>query len=110
MKTNIHFWSYLAQFVLEWEMFQTEVIEKIKTRILSSIIFLMCRFWDNVEKHSSAGQSTDGDMAHAHCVLDALGYIYILRICNTFFFSAAPNVALYIHCLSCYLLYLMYFS
>ena len=29
-KTNLHFWLYLTQFVLEWEMFQTEVVEKIK--------------------------------------------------------------------------------
>ena len=28
MKTNIHFLSYLAQFSLEWEMFQTKVEEK----------------------------------------------------------------------------------
>jgi hypothetical protein len=24
MKTNVHLWSYLAQFFLEWEMFQTK--------------------------------------------------------------------------------------
>jgi hypothetical protein len=34
MMTNIHFWSYLAQFLLEWEMFQTKVVDKIKTHIL----------------------------------------------------------------------------
>ena len=32
MKTNIHFWSYLAQLFLEWKMFQTELLEKIKTQ------------------------------------------------------------------------------
>jgi hypothetical protein len=37
MNTNIHLWSYLAQFFLEWKMFQTKVIEKIKTPILCSI-------------------------------------------------------------------------
>ena len=31
VKTNIHLWSYLAQFLLEWEIFQTKVVEKIKT-------------------------------------------------------------------------------
>ena len=36
MKTNIHFWSYLAQFFLEWEMFQTEVVEKAQTHVLYS--------------------------------------------------------------------------
>jgi len=28
MKTNIHFWSYLAHFFVEWEMFHTKVVEK----------------------------------------------------------------------------------
>ena len=29
----------LAHFFLEWEMFQTEVVEKIKTHILCSVTF-----------------------------------------------------------------------
>jgi spore germination cell wall hydrolase CwlJ-like protein len=39
MKTIMHFWSYLAQFSLEWEMFQTKVVEKIKTHIFSKTYF-----------------------------------------------------------------------
>jgi hypothetical protein len=39
MKNNIHFWSYLAKFFLEWEMFQVTVVEKIKTHILCSVTF-----------------------------------------------------------------------
>jgi hypothetical protein len=39
MKTNIHFWSYLAHFFLEWEIMQTKFIEKIKTHILCSVTF-----------------------------------------------------------------------
>ena len=39
MKTNTHFWSYLAQFFLDWEIFQTEILDKIKTHILSLITF-----------------------------------------------------------------------
>jgi len=39
MKINIHFLSYLGNFFLECEMFQTNVIEKIKTHILCSINF-----------------------------------------------------------------------
>jgi hypothetical protein len=27
-------------------------------------------WWDNVEKYCGAGQATDDNMAHAHCVLD----------------------------------------
>ena len=72
MKTNIHFWSYLAHFFLEWEIFQTKVVEKIKTHILCSVTFFRksYRLWDNVEKYCTAGQATDGNMAHAHCMMD----------------------------------------
>ena len=51
MKTHKDFWSYLAQFFLEWETFQTNV-EKINTHILYSITFFRksCLLWDNVEK------------------------------------------------------------
>jgi hypothetical protein len=34
MKTCVRLWSFLAQFFLEWEMFETKVIEKFKTYIL----------------------------------------------------------------------------
>jgi hypothetical protein len=44
MKTDMHFLSYLAQFLLEWEMFQTKVVGKIKTRILCTIMSL---FFEN---------------------------------------------------------------
>ena len=39
MNTNIHLWSFLAQFFSELEMFQTKVVDKIETHILHSIIF-----------------------------------------------------------------------
>jgi len=39
MNTDIHFLSYLAQLILELEMFQTKVVEKIKTNILCSVTF-----------------------------------------------------------------------
>ena len=47
--------SYLAQFFLDWEMFQAKVVEKIKTEILFSIKFFFCfrkscRLWDGVEQ------------------------------------------------------------
>ena len=53
MKTRVRL--YLAQFFLEWQMFQTKVLMKIKTRL-----------WDNVKKYGRAGQATDDNMAHAH--------------------------------------------
>jgi len=40
-------------------MFQAKIVEKIKTCILR----------DNMEKHCSNGQTTDDNMAHAHCRL-----------------------------------------
>jgi len=66
MKTNIHFLSYLVQFFLEWEMFQTILLEKIKTNYTLNTEFLKsCLFLDIVEKYGRAGQATDGNMSYA---------------------------------------------
>ena len=72
MQTNMHFWSYLAQFFLEWEMFQTKVVEKIKTHIFCSVTVFRksCRLWEYVEKYRRAEQITDDNRVHAHCTLD----------------------------------------
>jgi len=90
MKTDIHFWSYLAQFFLQREMFQTKVVQKIKTHILWSATFFRKsrRLWDNVEIYGRAGQATDGNMALAHCVVDkhTHTHTHTHRICNTFAF------------------------
>jgi hypothetical protein len=43
MKTNIYSWSYLAQFFLEWNIFQTKCVDKIETRTLFSITFFKTR-------------------------------------------------------------------
>jgi len=37
--TDIHFWSFLAHFFLEWEMFHTKVVEKIKTHFMFRTFF-----------------------------------------------------------------------
>jgi hypothetical protein len=39
MKKFSYLWKYLPEFFLEWEMFQTKVVEKIKTHILRSMSF-----------------------------------------------------------------------
>ena len=51
-RTNIHFWSYLAHFFLEWEMFHGIVVQKIRTHNLYPITFCRkaCRLCENVEK------------------------------------------------------------
>jgi hypothetical protein len=63
MKTYVHLW-YLAKLFLEWEMFQTHVVEKIKTHILCWIIFSRksCRFWDNVAKYGRGRRATDDNI------------------------------------------------
>ena len=52
MKTNVHFWSYLAEFFLELEVFKTNSEEEIKYILYSITVFSKkkCRLWDNVEK------------------------------------------------------------
>ena len=61
MKTYVRVCQHLAQFFLEWEMFQTKVVDKAKTHILCSI---------NVEIYGGAIQATDDNMALAIRVLD----------------------------------------
>jgi len=53
-------------------MFQTKVVEKIKTHISYQHFFFEIRtvyekMW---KKYCRAGQATDDRMAHAHCMLD----------------------------------------
>ena len=64
--------QYLAEFFIEFEMFQTKVIEKIKTHILCSVTF----FFENLAVNGIMWNNTaDPDrphdnMARAHCMLD----------------------------------------
>ena len=72
MKTDTHFWSYLAQFFLEWETFRTKVVEKIKKHILCSVTFFEYsavyeKIW---KKNCTTRQATDDNMAHANYMLD----------------------------------------
>jgi hypothetical protein len=68
-------------------MLQTKALEGIKTHILRSlIIFSKNRavyeiMWG---KFCRAGQATDGNMAHAYCVLDTEGYKHKLTISNNY--------------------------
>ena len=62
MKTDVHLWSYLAEF-LECEMFQTEVSEKIETHIFSKhFVRKSCRLCDNVEKYIRDRQSAEDNV------------------------------------------------
>jgi hypothetical protein len=97
MKTHIRFWSYRAQFFIGREMFRMKVVEKIKTHILRPVTFFFlrksCRLWDTVEKYCRAGEATDDNMVHEHCVLDTQGYKHTLRICNACFPYSYPALS-----------------
>ena len=73
-------------FFLEWEMFQTKVVEKIKIEFNFQWLFFskILALWDNVEKYCRAGLVTDDKMAHALCMLDSEGYTHRLKICKTY--------------------------
>ena len=75
----------------------------LKNLFLKIVPFMRC-----VGKCCKAGQATDDNMAHAHCMLDTYGYKYTPGICNTYCFSTATtaertrhNVTLHVHYLSC---------
>jgi len=70
MKTNAHFWYYLAEFFLEWEMFRTKVVDEVKTNILFQYLFSEKRvFYEKAEKYRT-GKKWQYIMAQAHCILD----------------------------------------
>jgi hypothetical protein len=80
--TSRHFWSYLARFFLEWEIFSDKICrENQNTRFMFNNFFPQksCRLWDNVAKYCRAGQATDDNMAHAHCMLVTYGNKHTLR-------------------------------
>ena len=92
MKTGTHFWSYFAQLILEREIFQTKVVEKIKACILWSVIsFRKSRpLWDNMEKYCTAGQAIDEiERMRISCWYRSLH----THTCNYYCFSTATIVA-----------------
>jgi hypothetical protein len=101
-----HLWQYLDVLVLEWEMFQIKIIEKMKTHILCSITLFRKshRLEDNVEKCSGDRGATNDVtiwrirvacwINKATCTY-APGYPHALartQISNTCCFSVAPMI------------------
>jgi len=90
-------------------MFQTKVVEKIKTHILCSVIpppkKKNCAIYE-IRWQKWAGPATDDSMAHSHYMLDTKATNTHI-ICITYHFSRAVvvrmhlNVMLFVHCLSC---------
>ena len=55
--------SYIAELILEWEMFQTKAVEKIKTHFMfDNVSRKSCRWWDNVAKYDGTWQATDDNI------------------------------------------------
>jgi hypothetical protein len=80
--------------LLKWEMFQTNVIKKIKTHIyvLLTLSRKSCSLWDSAEKYGTARQATDGNiirrMRFAYWITKAID---TLRICNSYCFFHDNN-------------------
>ena len=109
VKTNIHLGllSYLAQFFLEWKMFRTKVVRKIKTQVLFPVIFFFksCLLWDNVGKilYGLTGHIIIWLMRIA-CwkpkATDTLFTNYCLSTANNGC-TDAPQYYVIVHCVSC---------
>ena len=75
MKTNAHFWPYRAQLFLEWEMFQTEVVERIETHFIFGTFFFFENYgfcdikWKIFFFFWRAGEATDENMAQGQVTL-----------------------------------------
>ena len=95
--TNLHLWSYLVHFFLEWEMFQTKVVEIIKTYILCSVAFF---FFENLAVCEIIWKimlEPDRPWMTIWCMRIACWVTKdtdTLVMCNTYFFSTATMIAL----------------
>jgi hypothetical protein len=104
MTTNTQYSSYLAQLFLEWELFQTKVVEKIKTHFMFNNTFSKSKTQNTFKKRFFENRVYEimwKNMTHAHCILDT----YTLWVCNTLCFSTVTlvartrlNVMLHVHC------------
>ena len=90
MNTHVHMCIYdrsSPSFSLSEKFFRQKFWRKSEHAFYVQCPFFFrnsCRLWGNVEKYCRAGQATNDNMAHAHCILDTKGYRHTLRICNFF--------------------------
>jgi hypothetical protein len=111
MNSNKHLWSYLAQFFLEWKMFQTKVVEKINTHLMfNNFAFENCVVYEIIWKNIYILYSRTGHRwKYGACALHAIylrlqTHTQIMKYC----FCTATMVtwmhhiiSLYVHCPSC---------
>jgi hypothetical protein len=109
MKTCSHFWSYLAQFFLEWETFLDKCCRENQN---AHFVFCNFFFFKNRDVYEimwkyfvERGRPQMAKWRMAHCMLETWGYIRTLRACNIYSFSTSTMVAWillivtsYVHC------------
>jgi len=113
MKIYVHLQKELAEFFLEWEVFQTKRVENNKTHFLCSIKFSRksCRLRDNVEKYGTTRQTTDENIIRSKLfscriikATNTQGEYFILlafpRQQRLREFASALRLYSYTHCLS----------
>ena len=70
MKNTRHFLLHLAQFFLKLEMFQTNIVKKIKTHSVFNNFFpKIVPFMRQCGKFYRAGQAKNDNLALTHCML-----------------------------------------
>jgi hypothetical protein len=101
MDTYVHLWYYLAEFFLEWDLFQTVLVEQVKTYfMLNNFFFRKSRpLRDNVEKFGKARQSTNDNiirrMRYVRCTSTATdtrsGYVILIAFPRQSSYTKAPT-------------------
>jgi hypothetical protein len=110
-RTSINTYDNMTEYLLKWEMFQTNIVVKIKTFLYSvELIFPKnCAFYEITWKNMVVLDShrSPYNVALALYILDNKA-TNTFRMYNTYCFSVAPKVmqmrlivTLYVHCLSC---------
>ena len=102
------FLSYISQFFLEWEIFQTKVVGEMKTLLLNNFFFRKsCCLWDNAETFCRAEQVTDNKWRlRIACWIPKstthTQYVILLTSpFTTMFARTRLHVTLHVHNLSC---------
>jgi len=74
MKTDVYFFITSRLVPLRMRNVSDKICrENQETHFVFSKFFFFrksCRLWENVGKYGNAGQATDDNMAHSHCMLD----------------------------------------
>jgi len=61
MKTFIHWWQYVAEFFVEWDIFHTNVAEKNQNThyMFSNVFPINLTLYETMEKYDRARQATN---------------------------------------------------